>query len=111
MSAITMADFLRRLGVDPDNLRWQDLAVCSGFDTNLFFEEYESSKVVAEQIDSICAGCPVTKDCYEFGTNNKLTGVFGGFYLENGQPSKKRNEHKLNNRETAMRLAAKVTND
>lgn len=106
MSAITMADFLRRLGVDPENLRWQDLSVCKGFDTNLFFEKYESDNVVAKEIDNICMGCPVTKDCYEFGVDQKLTGVFGGFYLNNGQVDKKRNEHK--SRDVVTGLADKI---
>lgn len=106
LSAITMHDFLRSLGVDPDKLAWQDLAACQGATTNLFFDDYETDERTARMIDQMCLSCPVTKECFEFGVDNKEIGVFGGFYLNNGQPDKRRNEHK--DREVAVRLAGKV---
>lgn len=106
MSAMNMQDFLKSLGIDPETLKWQDLASCKKMSTNLFFDDYESSRVVAEQIDSMCSSCPVTKECYEFGKDKKETGVFGGFYLINGQVDRKRNEHKT--QEIAARLADRI---
>lgn len=106
MSAITMQEFLRRLGIDPSNFEWQQLATCKGSDTNLFFEGYESDPVIAREIDTMCEKCPVVKECYEYGTKNKLFGVYGGFYLFNGQVDKKRNEHK--DKDLVMRLAGKI---
>src|SRR4051812_31785351 len=84
-SAESMQSFLKSLGIDPDNLKWQDLASCKKLKTKLFFDEYESSTVIDKQIDSICASCPVIKECYDFFQSKKETGVFGGFYLINGQ--------------------------
>lgn len=106
VSAVTMHDFLRRLGIDPSNFEWQQLASCAGARTNLFFDDYETDSKTAQVVDQMCLTCPVTKECYEFGIERKETGVFGGFYLNNGQPDKKRNEHK--NRETVTRLAGKI---
>jgi hypothetical protein len=104
---MNMQDFLKSLGIDPETLRWQDLAACKKLKTNLFFDDYESpNKVIAKQIDSICATCPVTKECYEFGRDKKEIGVYGGFYLVNGQVDSKRNEHKT--QEIVLRLASKI---
>lgn len=89
-----MQDFLQRLGIDPNSFEWQQLASCKGLDTNLFFEGYESDEIVAGEIDRMCLKCPVLKECYDYGVKNKLFGVFGGFYLSNGQIDRKRNEHK-----------------
>lgn len=101
-----MQDFLKRLGIDPSNFKWQQLAGCRGLNTNLFFEGYESDPITAGEIDTMCSKCPVIKECHEFGTKNKLFGVYGGFYLSNGQIDKKRNEHK--NKEIVMKMARKI---
>lgn len=106
LSAVTMQEFLRRLGIDPSNFEWQQLAACQGLDTNLFFEGYESDRILAGEIDVMCAKCPVLKECYEFGMKNKLSGVYGAFYLSNGQIDRKRNEHKT--REFVSELAGKI---
>lgn len=106
LSAVTMLDFLQRLGIDPSNFEWQQLSACKGLDTNLFFEGYESDSVVAGEIDVMCLQCPVLKECHEFGTKNKSFGVYGGFYLSNGQIDRKRNEHK--SRDIVVELAGKI---
>lgn len=106
LSAITMQDFLRRLGIDPSNFEWQQLSACKGLDTNLFFEGYESDPIIAGEIDVMCSQCPVLKECYEYGTKNKLFGVFGAFYLSNGQIDRKRNEHK--DKEFIKKVAGKI---
>lgn len=101
-----MQSFLQRLGIDPSNFEWQQLSACRGLDTNLFFEGYETDETIADQIDIMCVKCPVLKECFQYGTNNKLFGVFGGFYLSNGQVDKKRNEHK--DRELILKLAGEI---
>lgn len=106
MSAISMQNFLQRLGIDPSTFEWQQLAACKGLDTNLFFEGYESDPIIADQIDTMCSKCPVIKECHEFGVRNKLFGVYGGFYLSNGQIDRKRNEHKV--RDFVIELAGKI---
>jgi len=85
-------NILKQLGVDPELLRWQHLASCAGMDVDYFFDDYESTK--ARQIDEVCAGCPVIKECFRRGTETKEMGVWGGFYLDGGQVSKKKNSHK-----------------
>lgn len=101
-----MHEFLQRLGIDPSNFEWQQLASCKGLDTNLFFEGYESDVIIAGEIDVMCSRCPVLKECFQYGTKNKLFGVFGAFYLSNGQIDKKRNEHKKE--EFVIDLAGKI---
>jgi len=48
----------------------------------------------------------VARECFKYGVDNKSNGVFGGFYLNNGEPVKTRNAHKTP--EVAQKLAAKV---
>ena len=106
LSAVTMQDFLQRLGIDPSNFEWQQLASCKGLDTNLFFEGYESDTIIAGEIDKMCSQCPVLKECHRHGVKNKLSGVFGAFYLSNGQIDKKKNQHK--SKDFVINLAGKL---
>lgn len=85
---------LTMLGLDADELEWQDLALCSNMDTELFFDRYESSKSVAKMVDDICLSCPVLAQCLESATEKGLWGVWGGIYLSGGKPDKNRNSHK-----------------
>lgn len=101
-----MSDFLKELNLDPENLRWHDLASCQRLPFNLFFDSYESNKTIAEQVDKICLNCPVQKECYEEGTSNQEIGVWGGFYLIKGQPDKVKNSHK--SLETVQSMMKKV---
>lgn len=97
-----MRDFLTELGVDPDNFRWHDLASCQRFSFNLFFEDYESNKTIANQIDDLCSHCPVQKECFNTGIAGKETGVWGGFYLINGEVDKSKNSHKSQDKAKSM---------
>lgn len=83
---------LEQLGVDPDFFNWQHLADCRNLDTNLFFDAYDGT--AAQQVDELCARCPVTKECFLSGEKQKEVGVRGGFFLENGKVSKRKNSHK-----------------
>lgn len=95
---------LEQLNIDPRRFTWQDLADCRNLETEWFFDGYAGSRAVA--IDSVCENCPVLKECHLAGVNGKETGVWGGFYLENGIASKKRNAHKTP--EVVSRLANNI---
>jgi hypothetical protein len=89
-----MSKILNSLGLDKDNLQWQDLALCLGMDTNLFFDLYETDVNVAKNIDQACISCPVIAMCYKYGTESDNYGVWGGIYLSSGTPDKSKNSHK-----------------
>src|SRR5665647_165799 len=85
---------LEELGIDPSAFIWEDLALCNGMDTNLFFDDYEAGKQVARQIDECCLSCPVFKECQTQGVDGNY-GVFGAIYWNgSGRPDVNRNEHK-----------------
>lgn len=81
-------------GIDPKQLKWQDLALCRGADFTLFFEAYERSESTAMQVDAMCLACPVTKQCKESGKNGGESGVWGGYYLTVGKEDIYKNSHK-----------------
>lgn len=97
---------LEQIGIDPRDFDWQDLAACNNYPVNLFFEDYERDIVTAKQVDNLCLSCPVAKECYELGVSTRSTGVFGGFYLANGEVAKARNAHK--DERMVLSLAQKV---
>lgn len=80
--------------IDPETLMWQDLSVCHGVDTNMFYDDYESDAATAANTDSICKSCPVRKQCLTFGVENYEWGVWGGVYLVNGKMDPNKNAHK-----------------
>jgi hypothetical protein len=100
---------VEQIGVDPRDFEWQQLAACKGYPANIFFEDYEAGDHIAIATDELCGSCPVAKECYALGVKTKSTGVFGGFYLNNGKPSKTKNAHKTI--EVATALAKKVFAD
>lgn len=73
---------------------WKDNASCLGLDTNLFFEKYEDEVETRPQIDAICRGCPVVRQCFAVGISGKEYGVWGGIFIENGSISREFNKHK-----------------
>jgi hypothetical protein len=89
-----MSKFLNSLGIDKDLLQWQDLALCLGMETNLFFDSYETDVNIAKSIDQACMSCPVIAMCYKYGTESDNYGVWGGVYLSSGTPDKSKNSHK-----------------
>lgn len=89
-----MLNILEILGIDEEELEWQDLAICSNMDTNLFYDSYESSTSVAKMVDDICLSCPVFAQCLKSGVENGEHGVWGGMYLNSGKMDKSRNAHK-----------------
>jgi len=89
-----MSDILSNLGVDEEDFDWYHLAICSGMDTNLFFDKYEADANIAKNIDEMCLNCPVSKICYEVGVERSEYGIWGGIYLNSGSIDKARNVHK-----------------
>ena len=89
-----MSDILNNLNIEKDEVKWYDLALCLGMDTNLFFDQYESDINIAKGIDEACLSCPVIKICYDSGVSSNDYGVWGGVYLSSGSLDKARNAHK-----------------
>ena len=73
---------------------WQDNALCSGLDTENFFNNYEENEQLAFQIDRMCLGCPVIRECFNFGVSTESWGVWGGVYLVDGKIDSVKNIHK-----------------
>jgi hypothetical protein len=82
------------LGINADDLEWQDLALCTGQPLWRFYEGYESNERIAKVTDQMCLSCPVRKECLQTGIENNEWGVWGGIYLENGKVSDNKNSHK-----------------
>lgn len=89
-----MSDVQSVLGIDLNELEWQDLALCDGMPTNMFYDDYESDVQVAKVVDEACLSCPVLAQCLERGVENSEWGVWGGIYLTSGKPDMNRNAHK-----------------
>lgn len=89
-----MSNIIEQLGLDPDNVKWYQLSACIGMDINLFYDDYESDKQTALQVDEVCLHCPVIKQCYNEGISNKERGVWGGIYMDLGRVDKEHNSHK-----------------
>ena len=98
-----MLDILNNLGVDEEDFDWYNLAICSGMDTNLFYDKYEADENIAKNIDEMCLNCPVSKICYEKGIENNEYGVWGGIYLTSGSTDRARNIHKTTESWKAIR--------
>ena len=81
-------------GIDYEDIKWYHLASCTNMSINWFYDDYESDKELAKQIDQICLHCPVIKQCYVEGIENKEKGVRGGVYMDLGRPDKQHNLHK-----------------
>lgn len=77
-----------------DNTRWYHLSLCKNMPLNWFYDEYESDPVMAETMDKTCMVCPVRKQCLREGVEQKNFGLWGGVFLNNGQPDKRANAHK-----------------
>lgn len=90
-----MSDALQSLlGIDLDELEWQDLALCAGMEINMFYDDYESDQNVARVTDEACLSCPVMAQCLQEGLSNGEWGVWGGTYLTSGKVDQSRNLHK-----------------
>ena len=75
-------------------LNWKLDGKCRDMDVDIFFEKYEDDIGLRASIDRMCAGCPVAKECLQWGISHEEWGIWGGIYLEAGQKSDEFNEHK-----------------
>jgi hypothetical protein len=89
-----MSTFSEYIGIDEQDLKWYHLSACRNMPINWFYDDYETDKELAKQVDQICMHCPVISQCHAEGVENKEKGVWGGVYLDLGRPDKQHNEHK-----------------
>lgn len=89
-----MSDYIEKMGIDVEDVRWWHLAACKNMKLNWFFDDYESDAEIAKQVDNICLSCPVIKYCYKEGIKGKEQGVWGGVYVKYGKHNKQHNMHK-----------------
>lgn len=94
MGGTFLIKLFHRIRGNVNRNEWKDEASCLGLDTNLFFEKYEDDLDVRPKVDSLCAGCPVAKQCFAVGISQKEWGVWGGIYIENGKVSREFNRHR-----------------
>jgi hypothetical protein len=73
---------------------WLDEALCAGMDTEEYFDKYETDLETAQNIDRMCLGCPVIRECFDYGVSTESWGVWGGVYLVDGKIDNSRNSHK-----------------
>lgn len=71
-------------------ITWQDDAQCIGHDPELFAPEGEGEgqAVLARRAataKAICAGCPVAVQCWTTARSDKLSGVWGGELMREGE--------------------------
>ncbi len=90
-------------------LNWKLDAKCRDMDVDIFFEKYENDIGLRASIDRMCAGCPVAKECLQWGISHEEWGIWGGIYLEAGQKSEEFNEHKTD--EVWDELLVQLTHD
>lgn len=92
-----MSSVYDALGIDQDEMTWQDLASCRGVTpTNWFYEEYDNENI-SHIVDEQCLSCPVMKQCLQWGIENSEWGVWGGIYLTSGKKDDNKNKYKDTN--------------
>lgn len=75
---------------------WQDDAACLGEKVNDFFDNYEEDEggELRQEMDGLCRSCPVMRTCFAYAKYYRLTGVWGGIYMNKGDIDKEMNNHK-----------------
>lgn len=89
-----MPNLFSQLGLDEQDVKWYHIAACNNMPINWFYDEYETDKELAKQIDQVCLHCPVIKQCHSEGVANKEKGVWGGIFMDLGRIDKQANAHK-----------------
>ena len=93
-TGIEVNQLLEELGIDPERFRWEDLALCKGLDTEIFYSLYENDPVIAKAADDMCLHCPVMKMCHAKGQKGNW-GLWGGVYWNgSGKEDPARSIHK-----------------
>lgn len=104
-----MSDLLDELGLDEQDVTWQQLALCRGNDTEIFYDKYEKDAQFALAADQMCLHCPVISKCFFEGAKGEH-GVWGGVYWNgSGKPDKNKNSHKTE--EVWAEIHQKVANN
>jgi hypothetical protein len=104
-----MSSILEQRGINPDDVQWEDLALCRGLPTTLFFEVYEQDKLAALYVDEMCLRCPVMKQCALSSQTNNGFGVWGGVYWNAAKVDTYRNSHKTP--DTWKKIKERLAND
>lgn len=102
------ASIFTALGLDAEDLSWQDLALCAGMNTDWFYDEYDSESV-SHMVDEACLSCPVMKQCMQQGIEDNEWGVWGGVYLVSGKADPNKNKYK--SKETWARIKKRLTDE
>ena len=89
-----MPGLFSHLGIDEVDIKWYHLSACRNMSINWFYDDYESDKELAKQIDQVCLHCPVIQQCHKQGVLGKEKGVWGGVYMDLGRTDKQNNTHK-----------------
>lgn len=89
-----MSRILEQKGISPEEVKWEDFALCQGLPTSFFFETYEQDKIAAKYVDEMCLRCPVMKKCALAAKDNNGFGVWGGVYWNAARVDDYRNAHK-----------------
>ena len=79
---------LPALIISPEELTWQERALCAQTDPEAFFPEKGGSTRDAKRI---CAGCDVKQQCLEYAlANDERFGIWGGLSERERRKLKKR---------------------
>jgi WhiB family redox-sensing transcriptional regulator len=61
-----------------DPMPWKELANCKGVDPDLFFPEQGTNRIQIDQAKTVCRGCEVRIECFEYAMKHLEKGVWGG---------------------------------
>jgi hypothetical protein len=71
------------------------MALCLGMTHEAHYEQYEKDVAHRLVMDSMCAVCPVMKECWQSSRENKEEGLWGGVYMDGaGRAHQQYNNHK-----------------
>lgn len=87
----------------PEDLSWQDLALCAETDPEAFFPEKGGSTLPAKQV---CRGCEVRAECLDYALTHDDAGRFG---VWGGFSERERRYLKRQNRPAAAIVAAETS--
>jgi hypothetical protein len=96
------------LGLDAEDLSWEDLALCSGMNTDWFYDDYDD-EAISHMVDEACLSCPVMKQCMQQGVEGNEWGVWAGVYLVSGKADLNKNKYK--SKETWARIRKRLVDE
>ena len=81
------------------DLDWMDGAMCRGLPTNWWHPtkgQGRSPRKFAAMARAVCAACPFTNECLDYGRQTKSSGIYGGVLLTVGSLPRKRGKQHAN---------------